>query len=308
MKNNLSYLSGILLLSLSLTSSVRADNKYRAYNQKSNNDIILAKGDIPEQIKYISFIKSVMKKTVHHLSVIEKELISLQSALKAGHDVSAKQAYIRAHYSYEVIRTIVVSFSHADNIINPHASYFYHGERSPKFTGFHRVEYAMFTDKNLADALKATQDLLRNIRDLKQRVAMETLPVAKLIQAAGDSIEMILNAKLGGNENRYSRSDLADIAANIESARHITSSLAPFLSAETSTTLKSQFATADEVLTRYRHSGCSSAECYADFEQLTTADRQLLFARLTRLAELLTTLRSELKIDVYYKYRNTPLK
>ena len=47
---------------------------------------------------------------------------------------------------------------------------------------------------------------------------METLPAAKLVQSADDSIELILSTKLSGDENRYSRSDLSDIAANIEGA------------------------------------------------------------------------------------------
>jgi iron uptake system component EfeO len=45
---------------------------------------------------------------------------------------------------------------------------------------------------------------------------------------------------------------------------------------------------------------------YAEYEKLTAEDKQQLYADLTLLAESLAQLRAELKIDVYYKYRNEP--
>ena len=45
---------------------------------------------------------------------------------------------------------------------------------------------------------------------------------------------------------------------------------------------------------------------YAEYEKLTPEDKQQLYADLTLLAESLAQLRAELKIDVYYKYRNEP--
>ena len=103
-------------------------------------------------------------------------------------------------------------------------------------------------------------------------------------------------------DSRYSRSDLSDIAANIEGARRIVSGLAPLLSAKTNEALRKQFAGPDAVMARYR----DTRGQYAEYEKLTPEDKQQLYADLTLLAESLAQLRAELKIDVYYKYRNEP--
>lgn len=47
--------------------------------------------------------------------------------------------------------------------------------------------------------------LLRGISDLKKRLAIEDIPIAKLVQSAGDSLELILTDKLAGIENQYAK-------------------------------------------------------------------------------------------------------
>ncbi|PHM28713.1 EfeM/EfeO family lipoprotein [Xenorhabdus budapestensis] len=288
-----------LLLLLSLGAGAE---KYRAGLPNIGNEIVIAKGDIPTPTQYQPMIAAYMKTMGVQVAAIEAQLITLQGALNAGNWQAAQQAYIQAHYDYETIRAVVVVFGHADRVINPHASYFLEQERDPKFIGFHRVEYALFSTNDKSDALAATQALLRNVQDLKQRVAVETLPIAKLVQSADDSIELILETKLGGDENRYSRSDLADIAANLQGARWIVDGLAPFLPSEIVTSLNTQFDTLDSVMANYR----SAQGQYFHYEQLSHRDKQQLYAQLTQLAEALSGLRTALKIDVYYKYRNEP--
>ena len=213
---------------------------------------------------------------------------------------AARQAYIQAHYDYEVIRAAVVVFGHADRVINPHAGYF-QPRAGSEIHGFHRIEYALFAQNDPAAAQAATADLLRNINDLKQRIDVETLPAAKLVQSADDSIELILSTKLSGDENRYSRSDLSDIAANIEGARRIVSGLAPLLSAKP---MRRSESSLRDRMRSWPVTGIPGQ--YAEYEKLTPEDKQQLYADLTLLAESLAQLRAELKIDVYYKYRNEP--
>ena len=296
------YLLISLALSALFLSRTVVAEKYRAGNPDTGSGVVIARGDIPTPEKYLPMIAEYMKMMSGQIAATEQQLTLLQQALNKGDMAAAKQAYIQAHYEYEVIRAAVVVFGHADRVINPHAGYFTDRERDPKFTGFHRIEYALFAENDQAAALAATQDLLRNIQDLKQRVGVETLPVAKLVQSADDSIELILSTKLGGDENRYSRSDVSDIAANIEGARRIATALLPFLSEKTNILLKQQFAEPDAVLAHY----WDSQGRYASYEKLTAADKQQLYAGLTILAESLAQLRAELNIDVYYKYRKEP--
>lgn len=292
--------TAVLILTSLLLSTPGYAEKYRAGNPDTGSDVVIAKGDIPSPEKFRPVVADYMTVMGKQAAAAEHQLLLLQKALTAGDMAAARQAYIQAHYDYEVIRAAVVVFGHADRVINPHAGYFLSREQDPKFTGFHRIEYALFAQNDPVAAQAATADLLRNIADLKQRIAVETLPAAKLVQSADDSIELILSTKLAGDENRYSRSDLSDIAANIEGARRIVSGLAPLLSAKTNDTLRKQFAGPDAVMARY----LDTRGQYAVYEKLTPEDKQQLYADLTLLAESLAQLRAELKIDVYYKYRN----
>ncbi|WP_237387093.1 EfeM/EfeO family lipoprotein [Xenorhabdus sp. Sc-CR9] len=286
-------------LSLLLIAPALAD-KYRAGIPNVGNEVIIAKGDIPTPVQYQPVIAAYMKTMTGQVAAIETQLMALQHALEADDWQAAQRAYIQAHYDYETIRTAVVAFGHADRVINPHASYFLKQEQDPKFIGFHRVEYALFSTKNRADALESVQVLRRNIQDLKQRVAIETLPIAKLVQSADDSIELILATKLGGDENRYSRSDLSDIVANLQGSRRVVDGLTPFLSTETVSSLNTQFAAIDALMAHFRDPQGN----YLSYERFQHQDKQQLYAMASQLAESLSQLRAELNIDVYYKYRN----
>ena len=62
----------------------------------------------------------------------------------------------------------------------------------------------------MQSSAESAKALLRGISDLKKRLAIEDIPIAKLVQSAGDSLELILTDKLAGIENQYAKSDLGD--------------------------------------------------------------------------------------------------
>lgn len=80
---------------------------------------------------------------------------------------------------------------------------------SPRFSGFHLVEYQLFKLEDMQSSAESAKALLRGISDLKTP-AIEDIPIAKLVQSAGDSLELILTDKLAGIENQYAKSDLGD--------------------------------------------------------------------------------------------------
>lgn len=301
----------IVLFLLPFAFSVQAAEKYRAGFPTNDNKVIIAKGDIPTPEKFQPIIAAFMAQMTQQMQMLENEVTLMLSHIEKNELELARQDYIRAHSLYESMRPIMVLFGHADRVINPHASYFIDKEQDPRFIGFHRVEFVLFSQhsfnpnnvdnvKSVVDAKSAAQDLLHNIHDLAQRVAIETIPIAKLAQSADDYLELILADKLAGKENLYSHSDLTDIAANIAGSRYVVETLKPFIQPTHYADLITQFTVIENILKHYQ----TEDKSYLLYPDLTAKDKQRLFSLITRLAEQTALLRGQLSIDVYYKYQN----
>lgn len=265
---------------------------------QTGDNIIIAKGDIPTPEKYHAAIQNYLQFTQKQLQQMVVQLEALDDYLKKGDLTGAQQAYIHAHQYYESVRPIIILFGNTDRTINPRADYFLDGEKDYRFSGFHLVEYQLFERKDRKATLIATDELLLKARDLEKRVASETVEIPKLVQAAADFIEMILETKLAGKENIYSQSDLADIAANLQGSQEIITVLHPFIPPKTLQAIQLNDQTTDKILKRYR----SSTGVYQPYSQLSQQDKMALYSVLTQQAENLAQLRSQLSVDVYYKY------
>lgn len=199
---------------------VYAEKIIQGIIQDSEN-IVIAKGDIPTPKKFETDILSYREKAVEQLTLVEKSLDKLIENSEKNQLINAQNAYQQAHYYYEVIRPIIALFGSSERLLNNRADFFLERENSPRFSGFHLVEYQLFKLRDPQKATESAKALLRDISDLKKRVAIEDIPIPKLVQSAGDNLEFILTDKLAGIENQYSNSDLGDSYANLSGSRLI---------------------------------------------------------------------------------------
>lgn len=265
---------------------------------QTGDEIIIAKGDIPTPEKYHTAIQRYLQFTQTQLQQMVVQLEVIDNSLKKGDLAAAQQAYIQAHQYYESVRPIIMLFGNTDRTINARADYFLDSEKDYRFSGFHLVEYQLFERKDNKAALVATDELLLKARDLQKRVASETVEIPKLVQAAADFIEMILETKLAGKENIYSQSDLTDIAANLQGSEEVVTVLTPFIAPEALKSIQLNYQKANHIIKRYR----SPTGRYQPYRQLSQQDKMALYSVLTQQAEELAQLRSQLSVDVYYKY------
>jgi iron uptake system component EfeO len=103
-----------------------------------------------------------------------------------------------------------------------------------------------------------------------------------LVSAAGALVKQVAARKLAGTEDRYSHTDLSDLAANLEGAQAILRTLTPVLQAKNSglyNSLLRNFGGATATLARYRL-GAS----YRPYTALTGPDKQALTGQLNALA------------------------
>lgn len=285
------FLCSLLLPALSIAHGLRAPII-------NDSNAITAKGDIPTPEKYHSAIRAYQQQVVQQLKTTQQYLDAIINAGRNGQLLPAQQNYIRAHQSYEQVRIIVKLFGNADQNINSRADYYLQGINDPGFSGFHRLEYELFVRKDLQQAQAEASNLQHGIIDLQKRVVADELDIAKVVQAASDFLEMILQTKLAGKENQYSHSDLADIHANVTGSAQIVQQLTDFIPAEQRVALDSGYQQIFAVLRRYQ----LPQNQFQNFNQLSQTDHDQLYALLSIQTNRLAQLRAQLGIRVYYKY------
>ncbi|MCE9839105.1 EfeM/EfeO family lipoprotein [Proteus terrae] len=277
---------------------VYAEKIIQGIIQDSEN-IVIAKGDIPTPKKFETDILNYREKAVGQLTLVEKSLNKLIKNSEKNQLINAQNAYQQAHYYYEVIRPIIALFGSSERLLNNRADFFLERENSPRFSGFHLVEYQLFKLRDPQKVTESAKALLRDISDLKKRVAIEDIPIPKLVQSAGDNLEFILTDKLAGIENQYSNSDLGDSYANLSGSRLIVEILSHHIPTAEYQSLIKQYDDIGALLLKYQR----DEGLFQPLTALPETEKSWLFSQVTQLAEQVANLRSTLNIDVYYHYK-----
>lgn len=296
MKSQQFYTIGILVLAaalpgLSLAHGLRAPII-------TDQNAVVAKGDIPTPAKYEPAIQAYLHHIQDQLQLMNQQLDQVIADTQQHRLTAAQQHYVLAHQQYERIRPIVVLFGNANQTMNSRASDYLQGVEDPRFTGFHLLEYALFQQRDTAKAHDIALNLQYELQDLRKRVALETIDIAKMIQASADFMELILNTKLAGLENQYSHSDLADMVGNVQGAADVLHYLAPFIPQAQLAPIENGFEDINRVLQTYQQ----PQQQYQSFEHLSRADHDRLYSLVTAQANRLAQLRAVLNIQVYYPY------
>lgn len=296
-------LISLSLILLSATTLSIAKVGRQAILQSSDEAPIIALGDIPNPPQFQPVIDKYMAIATERMQNVETLLTQLLEALEQNDLALAQTKYIDAHYQYETIRPVVLVFGNIDRMINSRAEAFLMREEDPNFKGFHAVEYALFAQQNIENALLENQKLLRNVKDLAKRVAIETIFLPKLVQSAPDFAEHILENKLSGQDNIYSGADLGEITANLEGIDLVIAQLQDFIPQ----TLLQKTLPLD-VKIRSRLQKYMTDTGFMPYSALTDEDKHALYGDVSELAEQLARLRSLLKVQVYHQFDESDIK
>ena len=218
------------------------------------------------------------------------------AAVKAGDVEKAKALYAPTRTSYEKIEPVAELFSDMDSAIDSRADDHEKAEKDPAFGGFHRIEYALWTQKSTREVGPVADKLLADVLELQKRLGALTFPPEKVVGGAAVLMEEVAATKISGEENRYSHTDLWDFQANFEGAYKIVELLRPLVVKENkafSDKTDANFKTVFDTLAKYRTAD-GGFETYA---KLTERDRKLLAGRVNTLAEDLSKLRGMLGLN-----------
>ncbi|WP_162095470.1 iron uptake system protein EfeO [Pseudomonas chlororaphis] len=215
-----------------------------------------------------------------------KAVSALEQAIQAGDLAQAQALYLPARAAYQRLAPAAQRLGELDNRINARADYFEKREQDPGFVGFHRLEYALFQQRDLSGLAPIAQRLLSDVTTLKQQLLAQSLPPEQLVSLVARAQRSIAEVRASsGEEERYSHSDLNGFAANLETTRKVVDLLRPLL-AKPAAPLLAQIDSALGALDS-QYGALRSAEGYAPYDSVGADQRKRIADQAKVLADAL---------------------
>ena len=117
------------------------------------NSTVAATSEAPAKPSPMDLVGPIAEYKVYvkgEVDILVAETRKLTDAVKAGKLAEAQKVYAPAHQHYERIEPIAELFNDLDGSIDSREDDFEKKADDPKFTGFHRLEKGLFTDKSTA--------------------------------------------------------------------------------------------------------------------------------------------------------------
>jgi iron uptake system component EfeO len=218
----------------------------------------------------------------------------LQTALHGSDLATAQKAYIAARPFYEKIEPVAESFVVGSDSIDADIDLREGDLPLSQWRGFHRIEKAVFQQKTLAGMGPFGDKLVADVKRLQKLTSTLTYQPTELANGAQELLDEVAAGKITGEEERYSRIDLLDIANNDEGAEQAFAQLQPALDKidpVLSKTIRTAFTALDKLVDTHRTSGNPSG--YKLYPQLTRADKTALAAAVKAVQEPLSKVASK---------------
>ena len=147
------------------------------------------------------------------------ETKAFTDAVKAGDVAKAKALFAPTRTHYEQIEPIAELFSDLDGSMDSRADDHEQAEKDPGFTGFHRIEYGLWTENSTAGLAPFADKLMADVNELNSRITGLVFPPDVVVGGAAALMEEVAATKISGEEDRYSRTDFWDFQANSTARR-----------------------------------------------------------------------------------------
>jgi len=203
---------------------------------------------------------------------------TLTDAVRAGDVAAAKAAYLPAHRHYVALEPLAEEL---DTRIDGRTD-----TGRDTWTGFHRIEKALWADGSLAGMTGYANALdldVMALRGIVSRAAFGPLDVAK---TANDQLTACTVTMVTGEEERFAHSDLDDLATAVGAAFGAYAALRPAVTDPgLATTIDARFAAVGRTLAPYWR-----GDGYVDYTTVPEPGRRRLAEALDALAEPLSHL------------------
>ncbi|MEU8801613.1 iron uptake system protein EfeO [Spirillospora sp. NPDC048819] len=211
------------------------------------------------------------------------------AAVKAGDVEGAKKTYALSRVGWERTEPVAESFGDIDPKVDVREDGL---EQGQKWTGWHRLEKALWQDGKIGDEEKKLADqLITDLRDWQKRVGTAEITATGMANGAKELLDEVATGKVTGEEERYSHTDLIDFHANVEGAKKAYDLLKPVVTEKEPALAKeldTQFAALFDLLGKYRDEDRPAG--FVAYDTVGDDDRKKLSDGVNALAEPLSKL------------------
>ncbi|PQP00458.1 multidrug DMT transporter permease [Pseudomonas frederiksbergensis] len=240
----------------------------------------------PSMVAFIGPLSEFRVYLSSQSTALIKAVAALEQAIEAGDLSQAQALYVPARAAYQRLAPAAQRLAELDNAINARADYFDKREQDPGFVGFHRLEYALFQQRNLDGLTPVAQRLSIDVANLKQRLLAQSLPPEQLVSMLVRNLNSLAEVRASsGEEERYSHTDLNGFAANLDATRKVVDLLRPLLSKSAAELL----AKIDSALTAFdaELNGFKVKDGYASYDTVSAEQRKRIADKAKVLADAL---------------------
>ena len=209
------------------------------------------------------------------------------AAVKAGDIGKAKALYAATRVHWERIEPVAESFGDLDPRLDARVN---DVEPGSEWTGWHRLEKALWADRSLTGMSPVADQLLADTKDLVERIEGVSLTADQVTNGAKELLDEVATGKVTGEEERYSRTDLWDFQANVDGAKEAFEAVEGIVATkdpELVTELDTAFDALQAELDRYKQ-----GTGFVLYTALTPAQVKALAAKVEALSEPLSELTS----------------
>ncbi|MEV7561100.1 iron uptake system protein EfeO [Streptomyces sp. NPDC089795] len=215
------------------------------------------------------------------------------AAVKAGDVEGAKKLYAGSRIGWERTEPVAESFGDIDPKVDVREDGLEAGQDLEKdWTGWHRLEKALWADNKIGDREKELADLLiTDLTEWQKKVGQAEITPTSIANGAKELLDEVATGKVTGEEERYSRTDLVDFKANVEGAQKAFELLKPIASKndpELVKQLDTQFAALNTLLDKYRADQTTYE--FTSYDKVGEPERKELSDGVNALAEPLSKL------------------
>jgi iron uptake system component EfeO len=209
-------------------------------------------------------------------------------AINAGDIQKAKDMYGKAREGYERIEPIASALGDLDPRLDAREG----DVPAAQWTGFHRIEKSLWIDSTTKGLEKYTQQLLADVKTLDQGVDKLELKPVDIIDGAVDLLNEASHSKIQGEEDRYSHTDLYDLASNVEGSQAAFIVFKNFLTEKNPAQyqdIQTKFQQVETTLRPFR-----SGDGFVPYDKLTTQDKHDIANAINTVAEELSKVAANL--------------
>ncbi|WP_300731344.1 iron uptake system protein EfeO [Pseudomonas sp.] len=240
----------------------------------------------PSMVAFIGPLSEFRVYLSSQSTALIKAVDALSQAISAGDLQQAQALYVPAREAYQRLAPAAQRLAELDTAINARADYFEKREQDPAFSGFHRIEYALFDQRTTQGLAPLAQQLQANVVALKQQLLAQSLPPEQWVSTVSRNLHNLADTRAGsGEEERYSHIDLNGFAANLGVTRTVVDLLRPLLAKNNGDLLHALDAASADLDNTF--AGFKTAQGYSTYDSVSTEQRQTISHKAKALADAL---------------------